>query len=505
MLKILTTEQIRKADRATMEREPIESVDLMERAGNACADWLISRYATDRPFVIIAGVGNNGGDALVVARKLIEKEYSVKTFVVRYSEKFATDLQVNFDRLVRIGHEVQYILEEGQFPAISSDTVIVDGLFGSGLNRPVEGLAATCIGQINASIADVIAIDIPSGLFADAPTPKGSAVISASATLSFEVPKLSFMLPGADEWTGTWEILPIGLDPLFIAEAKTNLYLVDHLKAYAPFFLRDKFDHKGKFGHTLIVAGSHGKMGAAVLTTRAALRSGSGLVTSYVPHVGYTIMQASVPEAMCIEDDFSEILATVPDIKPYTTIAVGPGLGTAKKTRRMLKKLCQEFNRSMVLDADAINLMAEAGDAAEWVPKHSVLTPHIGEFERLFGTSKNEFERLVKLRKEAQSWKVFILLKGAHSALATPDGAIYFNDTGNPGMAKGGSGDVLTGIMAAMLAQTGDPFTAAVCGMFIHGLAGDLAEEFSGTHGMIASDIVDNIGEAISQSLSIDK
>lgn len=503
MLKILSSEQIRNADRATIEREPIESVDLMERAASACADWLTERYDTERPFIIMAGVGNNGGDALVIARKLLEKKYQVRTYVVRYSENFSTDLQVNFDRLTHLGHEVSYILEEDQIPAITSETVVVDGLFGSGLNRPAEGLAATCIEQINASIADVISIDIPSGMFGDQLTPSDSAVISATATLSFEVPKLSFMMPGADEWTGTWEIIPIGLDPVYLSEAETDYYLIDHLNDFAPFFIREKFDHKGTFGHTLVMAGSHGKMGAAVLCTRATLRSGSGLVTAYVPHVGYGIMQSSVPEAMCLEDDFDEVLGTVPVKLNYTTVAIGPGLGRAKKTRRMLKRLCQEYRNPIILDADALNLIAEAGDGRDWIPKNSILTPHIGEFERLFGRSENELDRLQKLRKYAQDWKVFILLKGAHSALAAPNGAIYFNNTGNPGMAKGGSGDVLTGIIAGMLAQTGDPLTASVCGMFIHGKAGDLAAESKGMHGMLAGDIADQIGIAMRQHLSI--
>jgi len=502
MFKILSTEQVRKADKATMEREPIESVDLMERAGCACADWIMAHFGTENPFIVLAGVGNNGGDALVVARKLLENGYNVWSFVIRYSENFSRELQINLDRLARMGHEVSYVLEIDQLPTIVSNAIVIDGLLGSGLNRPAEGFLATCMEQVNASIAKVISIDIPSGLFADKPTPKGSAVVCASYTLTFEVPKLSFLLPGADQWTGEWVIIPIGLDRQFIAQAQSDLYLVDDIREFAPFFQRHKFDHKGRFGHVLIVAGSFGKMGAAVLCTRAALRSGCGLATAHVPRCGYTIVQSTVPEAMCEVDENQDYLSGLGDTHRYAAIGAGPGIGTQKKTRKMLKELLTGTDKHVVLDADALNIIAGTPEGLDWLPVNAILTPHIKEFERLFGTSKNEFERLDKLRDSARKRKVFILLKGAYSAFATPDGKLYFNRTGNPGMATGGTGDVLTGVVTSLLAQCNDPLAAGICGMYVHGYAGDLAARHRGQHGMLASDVVDNLGEAMRICLS---
>lgn len=497
MIKILSTEQVRAADKATMEREPISSVDLMERAGSACADWITAHYSNDHPFIVLAGVGNNGGDALVVARRLIEKGYHVASYILCYAPDLSADLRHNLDRLTRMGHEVVFVSTEEQFPAIASEAVVIDGLLGSGLNRPAEKFLATCIEQLNASIAQVISIDIPSGLFADKPTPKESAVVRASHTLSLEVPKMAFLLPGADQWTGKVAIISIGLDEQFIAQAKSGLYLVNSVSEFAPAFARHKFDHKGKFGHALIVAGSMGKMGAAVLCARAALRSGCGLVTAHVPKCGYSIVQCAIPEAMCEVDEGEKYISGVGETHRYTTAGVGPGIGKHKRTRRMLKALLKGFDKPVVLDADALNILAEEPGSMEWLAPNSILTPHMKEFERLFGTSENEFDRIEKLCGMARQWQIFILLKGAHSALATPAGEVYFNNTGNPGMATGGSGDVLTGVITALLAQCKDPFTAALCGMYVHGFAGDLAAGERGQHGIIASDVIDKLGEAM--------
>jgi ADP-dependent NAD(P)H-hydrate dehydratase / NAD(P)H-hydrate epimerase len=504
MQKILTTKQIREADRLTIEREPIDSSDLMERAAKGCVDWIINQYSNNRPFIIFAGIGNNGGDALVVSRHLLKLGFGVKTFVVRYSENFSADCQINLDRLREMGHEVSYILEEAQIPPITSNTVVIDGLFGSGLNRVVEGFAATCIQQINASIADVISIDIPSGMFADKPTPRNSAVINAVHTLTFEVPKLSFMLPGCEEFLQHWTVISIGLDPQYLREAESQIYFVNQLREFSFEFERKRFDHKGIFGHALLVSGSLGKMGASVLSAKAALRSGVGKLSVHIPRCGYNILQATIPEAMAEIDDYVDFIGDTIKTDAYQAVGIGPGLGTGKKTKRSLKTLLNSVKCPVVIDADAINMIATSDDGLSWLPKGAILTPHVGEFERLVGKSSDAFERLEKLNAFATKNKVFVLLKGAHSVLATPDGQLYFNSTGNAGMATAGSGDVLTGIITSFLAQGKSPKLAALAGMYVHGLAGDIAAETFGQHALIASDIIEHLGDAMLNTFSFE-
>lgn len=497
MQKILSTKQIREADRLTIEREPIASADLMERAANACVKWIVEQYTPDRPFIIFAGVGNNGGDALVIARRLLQSGYKVQTFVVRHSENFSEDCQINIDRLKSINHDVKYILEEEQIPTISSDSVVIDGVFGSGLNREIIGLAATCIDQINVSIADVISIDIPSGMYADKPTPKNAVVINAVHTLTFEVPKLSFMLPGSEEFLEKWSVVEIGLNPQYLREVQSKKYFVNQLSEFSFEFVRKRFAHKGSFGHALLIAGSSGMMGAAVLSARALLRSGAGKLTMHIPRCGYNIMQATVPEAMVTIDDYVDFIGDMIGTSGYQAIGIGPGIGVGKKTKRALKNILANARCPLVIDADALNIISSLENGHSLIPKGSILTPHVGEFERLAGSSRNAFERLEKLEKYAQINDLYVILKGAHSVLATPDGELYFNATGNPGMATAGSGDVLTGIITSFLTQGVNPKLAALSGMYVHGLAGDIASITLGQHALIASDIIDNIGEAM--------
>lgn len=469
----------------------------MERAAGKCVEWFVSKYDVNRPVIVISGVGNNGGDSLVMARKLLERGYSVKTYIVRYSERFSEDLQINLDRLKELGYEVNYILEESQFPEISSNTVIIDGLFGSGLNRNVDGLAELCIEQINASIADVVSIDMPSGLFSDAFTQQSSPVILASHTLTFQSPKLAFFIPENEEYLGVWKVLDIGLDPNFLASEESDLIFVDAIDEFRSLFERKKFDHKGNFGHALLMAGSHGKMGAAILAAQAALRSGVGRLTTYLPHVGYSIMQISVPEAMCTVDDYDHFLGEVPNLSGYSSIGCGPGIGTAKKTKRMLRILLDKTKVRIVLDADALNILSESKDYLKALPHDTILTPHVREFERMFGASKNSYERIKLLREMAMKYKVIIVLKGANTAIASSDGRVFFNSTGNPGMATAGSGDVLTGIITGFTSYVNDPLVAAVAAVYVHGLAGDLASKAQGQASVIASDITAHLGAAM--------
>jgi ADP-dependent NAD(P)H-hydrate dehydratase / NAD(P)H-hydrate epimerase len=497
MLKILSSSQFRALDVATMQAQGISSLELMERAAKACVDWIKTRYAVERPVFIFAGTGNNGGDALAISRLLATDGFNCRNYIVCFAENRSQDFIGNFNKLNR--EEICEIELEDQFPPIPANAVIVDGIFGSGLSRQVEGIAAFCIEKMNASETEIISIDLPSGLFSDQSTQDLKPVIKAEATLTFQLPKLSFFLTRTVDSVGEMHLMNIGLDSSFLNECETSFHYSDEVKSYASHFKRSKFDHKGKFGHVFVIAGSKGMMGATVLTSKAALRVGAGLVSAHVPKCGYNVLQTAMPEVMCSIDLDENVFTQCEDtmMSKANVIAIGPGLGRNDQTKLALGKLMAGLNKPCILDADALNLIAETENGLGLIPKGSILTPHLKEFERLFGPSSDEFERIQLLKAMSKQYKIFVLLKGAHSALATPEGRVYFNSSGTPGMATAGSGDVLTGVIAGLLAQCNDPFIAALCGMYIHGQAGELASLQNGVQGMIASDIIANLGEAL--------
>ncbi len=496
-MKILNVEQIRALDAWTIEHEPIASLDLMERAARTFKDWFVERYPDrNRKVCIFCGPGNNGGDGLAVARLLSQDFYEVAVWLCRIGSRTSPDFDANLARLRRMPEVPIHELEAGApLSALPSGAILVDAIFGSGLSRPVQGYWAGLLHHLNDQQVLRVAIDIPSGLFADRHT--DGPTFRAHRTLSFEVPKLAFFMPENAEATGEWEVRSIGLDARKLAEMDTPWFCLSANEVAAWLRPRRKFDHKGTYGHALVLAGSKGMMGAAILATRAALRSGAGLVTARVPACGYEIMQVAAPEAMTLTDPNEEYLVTLPqDLDRYTAVGVGPGLGRHRPTRALLGRLFTRSKAPLVLDADALNLMAEAPELLDRLPPNSVLTPHPGEFRRLFGESRNDFERLARLQEAAHKRKVFIALKGAHTAIATPEGRVWFNTTGNPGMATGGSGDVLTGLVTGLLAQGYPPMQAACLGVFLHGLAGDLACARTGPEALTAGDIAEALGAA---------
>ncbi|MGD1844848.1 MAG: NAD(P)H-hydrate dehydratase [Salibacteraceae bacterium] len=502
-MKILSAPQIRAADAATIEREPIASLDLMERAASACANWLMQRVEARQPgfehpiFHIICGVGNNGGDGLVVARLLHAKGYPVAVYVCVFSEKFSPDFKANAKRLKAAGIPTHEIRHSKDLPELPSEGILVDALFGSGLSRSVTGIAATTIQAINRAALTKVAIDLPSGLHAEDNRefdPKNT--VRANFTLCFELPKLAFLFPDNADFVGNWQVLPIGLDPKFIAEASTsNHYLVAPLLQQL-LRSRARFSHKGSFGHVALLAGSKGKIGAAILAARAAMRSGAGLVTVHVPDIGNNILQTAVPEAMVVCNEAPHYLENYPADLGGKHLAIGPGIGTETQTAGVLKRLIQSAEGPVVFDADALNLLAQQPTWLSFLPPHSILTPHPGEFKRLVGRTDGEYGRHQALVQLARKHRVFVVLKGAHTAIADPDGTVYFNSTGNPGMATGGMGDALTGILIGLLAQGYPPKAACLLGVFLHGLAGDLAAQEKGMEALLASDVIDHLGAA---------
>jgi len=495
-MKILNVEQIRALDAHTIEHEPIASIDLMERAAATFVQWWLETFGSwDKPVFIFCGPGNNGGDGLAIARMLFDKSYDVRVFIFRISDRFSADFKINLDRLADLkGLPVEYLSKGEGLPPIEPGSMVVDAVFGSGLNRPIPDFPGDQIRQINQLDVVRVAVDVPSGLFADRHSE--GVVFQAHYTFSFELPKLAFLFPENQNYVGKWVVRSIGLDAGFIHSTPTNRYFVDY-QSVSP-LLRDrrKFDHKGSFGHALLVAGGYGKVGAAILAARACLRSGAGLATIHAPKCGYVILQVAFPEAMVRVDEHEYCVSNIPVSGRYAAIGAGCGLGTNKLTARALFDLIKNARQPLVLDADALNILSQHPHYLHQLPENTILTPHPKEFERLFGKTKNDFERHHLQINKARELGVFIILKGANTCIACPDGTAFFNSTGNPGMATGGSGDVLTGLLTGLLAQGYPARDAAILGVFLHGLAGDLAAEKTQQEALLASDLIAALGAA---------
>jgi hydroxyethylthiazole kinase-like uncharacterized protein yjeF len=490
MLKILSTKQIKELDQFTIEHEPIAPIDLMERACRAFVDWFVLYFRTERKIGIVCGPGNNGGDGLGIARMLKELGYYVRVWIVNGDLKESESFKTNLDRIHGKINPFE-ISKESDRNLFTGCDVLIDAVFGSGLARPVDGIFAQVISCINQTNAIRIAVDIPSGLFADLPS--SGEIVNADHTVTFQLPKLAFLFPDNHKWVGQWHWVDIGLNKEFIKSAPVSNYFVTEKSIRKIIKPRDQFSHKGTYGHALLIAGSYGKMGACVLATRAALRSGLGLLTAHVPVNGNSIIQTSAPEAMTSVDSSENYFSSAPENLNYASIGIGPGLGTNSETVIALAKVLKKFKKPMVIDADALNMISGNQELLQLIPEGSILTPHPKEFERIAGSWRNDFEKLELLKSFSAKLKSIIVLKGAFTSITCPDGYVFFNSTGNPGMAKGGSGDVLTGILTALLAQGYSAKDSALLGVYLHGLAGDLAANEFGMNSMSATDLINCI------------
>ncbi len=498
-MKILNASQIREIDAYTIKHEPVASIDLMERAAKKCFEWIRRHMKKHQTVKIFCGMGNNGGDGLVIARMLAGTGWKTIVYKVLHSDRPSEDFAINEKRLNGIRNlHLETLSDQDALPAISADDLVIDAMLGSGLTRPLEGLLAAVVQQINASHATVVAIDFPTGLFcSDNRTNDPQRILRADFTLSFQVPKLAFMFPANEKFLGRWYLIDIGLHPDAIHKVETKYHFLlasDVSSLYRP---RKKFAHKGHFGHAYLMAGSYGKAGAAVLAAKAAIRSGAGLLTAQMPNAAYPVLQTAVPEAMCIPDENPHIVSSANSTNGYNAVGVGPGLGTHEQTARALKLLIQNTNVPMVLDADALNILSENLTWCGFLPKASIFTPHPGEFDRLAGKTTDDHDRLEKAIELAHRFQVYVVLKGAHTVIVCPDGRCFFNSTGNPGMATGGSGDVLTGMILGWLAQNYTPLHSCILAVYLHGRAGDLAANSKGYEGMTAGDIIEMIPKAI--------
>ena len=496
-MKIFSKEQIYEGDRLTTERQNISSTDLMERAGLQIFNWIHTRMqGAQVPIHVFCGIGNNGGDGLVLSRHLVLEGYPVKTYIVNYSDKRSKDFLINYDRIKNVTkHWPELLSDEDDFPIIKQDDIIVDAIFGIGLNRPVIAWVKALFKHIKNSKAFTLSIDIPSGLQTDAPPESDEGVVWASYTLSFASPKLLFFLPETGKFTVNWEVLDIGLDTEFLSVTQTDFNLIGKYEAIPIYIPRDKFSHKGQFGHTLIVGGSYGKIGAVILASRAALSAGSGLVTAYVPKCGYVPLQTSFPEAMVITDVDENLISSIAfDIKP-TVIAFGVGISTHPKTVHAFEDFLKTNKTPLVIDADGINILAKNVKLLKLLPEITVLTPHPKELERLIGVWTDDFDKLEKAKLFSKKHRVILVIKGANTMTVFNE-KFYINTSGNPGLSTAGSGDVLTGVITGLMAQGYDALSATVFGVYLHGKSADIAVEDYGYQSLIASHIIEYLGTA---------
>ncbi len=499
MILIPDMAHVREADAYTIQHEPVTSEKLMERAANAIFQRIFPKLQPGQEVVVFAGMGNNGGDGLVIARLLAEQGVKVSVYIPELSETGSTDFQLNFERLNALQLQlVKELVSETDLPAqLPHNCIVIDALFGSGLNREPSGFAAQVVQYINRSERVVVAVDVPSGLFADKATGPGSrSVVRADYTFSFEWPKLAFFCAENEVFVGRWELVPIGLHPAMHQAEKQNFFLTEREDVRAILHGRSRFSHKGTFGHALLIAGEAGKTGAAILAAKASMRAGLGLLHVHLPRKAALPLQCSLPEAMLSFDANADYLTALPENLNYSAIAIGPGIGREAATAATLKLLIQEAKTPLLLDADALNILSENPGWLAFLPPNSILTPHLREFERLTGKTDNHFDRLQKQREFAMRFGIIVVLKGAYSSVGLPDGKVFFNPTGNAGMATAGSGDVLTGIILSLLAQNYRPAEAALLGVYLHGLAGDIALEQQSEESLLASDIVANLGKA---------
>ena len=496
-MKIFSASQIKAWDAYTIEHEPVSSTELMERAAKACTTWLIQNFDTTTPFKIFCGRGNNGGDGLAIARLLLESKFSVSTYISETGSKGSEDFQINLRRLKKSSKNIYFVQSPESFPEIKKDDIVIDALFGTGLNKPPAGIYQKLIQYLDDSGSEIISIDIPSGLYADKSSGENT-IIRSRYTLSFQQRKLSFLLAENEPYCGEVIILDIGLSEKFVAAEKTTFELIDKKIIGQVYVPRKPFANKGNYGYACLLAGSYGMMGATVLSAAACLRAGVGKLTVYTCKQGYAIMQTSVPEAMC-KVFGNTFIKDIRDLKDFDVVAIGPGIGQHASHKQLLQTIFKIFKKPVVIDADALNILSKYPALYKSIPPGSVITPHPKEFERLFGKTKNDFERIELTLKKAKELNIFIVLKGHHTLIASPDGKGYFNSTGNAGMATAGAGDVLTGIITSLIAQKYSSLNACILGVYLHGLAGDMAANKTSKEAMIAGDIIDNLGKGFLQ------
>lgn len=498
-MKIFSAAQLRACDAYTIQSEPVSSSGLMERAAAACHDWIVQHFSKDTLFVVLCGMGNNGGDGLALTRMLYRSGYGVKAFLIETGRRFSQDCLYNLKKTEETDPAlIRRVAEDTFITDIPENVLLIDAIFGTGLNRPLEGWIQVFVRHIDQLPNRKIAIDSPTGLPSDTIPDAGAAILHVDHTLSFQFYKRSFLHPEGGCYAGAVTLLDIRLSEHFIRATPTQYHLTDVADIAGIYRVRSAFTHKGSYGHAWIIGGSYGMAGAVVLAARAASRAGAGKVTAVVPEVAYPVLQSAVPEALCLTGG-ERYIASLPEPDASAVLAIGPGLGTDRRTLRALETLLDATTAPMVLDADALNLIAGKKSLMDKIPAESILTPHPKEFERLFGPCPNSMLRLEKARTQAMRYNIHLVLKDHYTVVVAPDGNCFYNQTGTAALATAGSGDVLTGMIAALLAQGYPPLQAARLGVYLHGLAGRMAAGHYSEEAVIAGDIAAFIGAAYRQ------
>ncbi len=494
MIPILSSLQIAEADRYTIEHEPIASIDLMERAAEAFTRLFTQKLKSSWPVYIFCGNGNNGGDGLAIGRLLLNCGYEVHVFILYNNGNNSKEFLINEARFKEItGQSIIYIDSEATFPLIPKGAIIIDALFGTGLNKPLNELAEKLVKYLNVQQANRVSVDIPSGLYADKPTHE--VTFKAHLTITFQYPKLSFLFSENLETIGAWYSVDIGLASDAIPADSLSYFLLERRDIEQRLNPRKRFDHKGVFGHAFIYAGSRGKMGAAIMCASACVRSGAGLTTVHIPEGNSAVINISVPEVMTEEYLNDESLKSS-DLSRYNAFALGPGIGTNADSRKRFLELLTIIKAPAVFDADALNILSQEENGLALLPENSIITPHPKELERLVGTWADWADRLQRQIDLSKRHSIYIILKGANTCISTPQGKYYFNSSGNPGMAKGGTGDVLTGMIVAFLSQGYNPEEASLLSVYLHGLSADIAVKKQSEQSLLATDIISTIGDA---------
>lgn len=495
-MKILSGNQIKEADRFTIENEPIASIDLMERAVLALFEALTERFDRDTVFEIYCGKGNNGGDGLGLARCLAEAGYEVAVCIVEHSDNASPDFEINLGRLPELV-KINSIYDADDWDGPGPGAVIVDAILGSGLTRPLEGLISEVVKRLNHSSNFKVAVDIPTGLFSDDNhLNKTDHILRCDWTLSLQLPKLSFYHRDTRAVTGEVDILDIGISQEYIDQAKTTNFRVGYDEVQAIYHPRKRHTYKADFGHAFLFAGSRGSVGAAIMSGTACQRAGAGLLSVCTPGAGLVPLQISLPEAMVIPDEHDGVLTGIPDLDRATAIGIGPGIGTGEPTARVLKLLIQNAGLPMVIDADALNILSENPTWLAFLPPNTILTPHIGEFRRLLGVKSLSHDYLENLRDFSRKNRVITVLKDSITTIADPSGNLYFLDVGSPALASAGSGDVLTGVILGLLTSGYPALLAAQLGVYLHGEAGRIAGDIYGEESALARDVITCLGDA---------
>lgn len=506
-MKLFTNDEIRAIERYTVEQEGVSLAELIERVAEGVTDEICARWRSDKPTIIFAGPGNNGADALATARLMCERGFRPAVYLFNIGgNKLSADCAAQRDRLMAEHPEVDFteVMKSFDMPQLNSNYLVVDGLFGSGLSQELKGGFKSLVQEVNNEKATVVSIDVPSGMFGDwNPHIVNRDTVHATLTLAIQFPRLCFFIPDNAELIGEWKVIDIGLSQQAISQSPVSFCLVEKRDVWHRLHHRKEFSSKADFGSAILYSGSYGMMGAAVLAARGALRSGVGKLTVCAPKCGYSILQTSVPEAMYHYNHGEVNITEIRPERSFNAIAVGPGIGTNEFTVKALEDFLASINQPVVLDADALNCIALKPTMLNTIPVLSVMTPHVGEFDRLFGPQASGEARLRTAIEKAKYYNIFIVLKGHYTAIVRPDGKVYFNSSGTPAMATPGSGDVLTGVLLAMLAQGYPAELASLIGVYVHGLAGEMAAAEHGEYGVLAGDIADNVGRAIKEIMTM--